>query len=317
MLKSFIKNFLIIISIIWIIILLVFFWGAKIEPRLLTVNKKAIFIPDENKQLNGLKIAVLSDLHLGSLNIDKKKLEKIIKKTNLEKPDLIFITGDIDARTTAYAYKDKKHIVEQLKKLSPAIGTYAILGNHDFKPENTVKPIYQQSKIPLLVDEYIEIKSKDRNFYIAGLNDKWGHNSEKEISNLISKIPKGKAVILLAHNPDVFPKVPNRVNLTISGHTHGGQIYLPFFGGLFIPSEYNQRFVKGYIVENNKRFYVSSGIGNAAPFRLGNIPEINILTLHSQNSKNKIINTKPKTGIDNIMYLGNKIKKSKWYFLLE
>ncbi|MGN0015447.1 MAG: hypothetical protein ACI37T_08530 [Candidatus Gastranaerophilaceae bacterium] len=117
----------------------------------------------------------------------------------------------------------------------------------------------------------------------------------------------------MVHNPDVFPKIPQRVNLTLSGHNHGGQVYLPFIGGLFIPSVYNQRFVKGYIVENNKHLYVSSGIGNATQLRFGNIPEINLLTLHSQTQKTMITNTKPNTGIENLMTLYPKIKNSRFY----
>lgn len=311
--KIFWKIILIFICIIWITAVCVFTWSKFIEPRLLRINRQILYVPDANRQLNGLKIAVLSDLHIGTIYIDEKKIEKIISLTNLENPDIIFILGDLDSRSIAYSYKNKSHIINQFKKLSSKYGTYAIYGNHDFIPANIVEPILQKSKIPLIVDNFVKISDKTREFYVVGLNDKWGNNSQKSIDNVISEIPEKSAVILLVHNPDVFPLVPQRVNLTLSGHNHGGQIYLPLLGGLFVPSKYNQRYIKGHIAENGKHLYVSSGIGNMAPVRFGNIPEINILTLRSQDKKHLIINTKPKKGVNNLMTLYPRIKSSKFY----
>lgn len=302
-----------VICILWIIAVGVLFWSLKTEQRLIMVNRQTLYVPDKNNQLEGLKIAVLSDLHLGSPYIDRKKLEKIIYLTNREKPDLIFILGDIDAKAVSMKYRNDNHIINCFKKLNAAYGTYAIYGNHDFTPQNVVEPILKRSNIPLIVDNFVKIKTKSGICNIVGLNDSWGHNTEKSILNITSKIPFDEPIIVLVHNPDVFPKVPQRVSLTISGHNHGGQICLPILGGLFIPSKYGQRYLKGYIVENNKHLYVSSGIGNSAPLRFGNIPEINILTLHSQTKKTLIINTKPRTGIKNLMGLYPKIKNSKFY----
>lgn len=311
--NKFLKFCLVLIITFSLSIFTLIFYATKIEPQSLIVNKKTLYIPDNKKQLDGLKIAVLSDLHLGSPYIDSKKLEKIVSVVNHQKPDFIFILGDIDAVTISTKYKNKEHIINQFKKLNSKYGTYAIYGNHDFRPKNVVEPIYQKSHIPLIVDDFIRIKTKNGFCCIAGLNDKWGHNSQSEIHNLISKIPQNDLIILLAHNPDVFPKVPERINLTISGHNHGGQIYLPFIGGLFVPSKYNQRFVKGYIVENNKHLYVSSGIGNCAPLRFGNIPEINILIIKPQTKNHKIINTKPKKNTINLMQEYRKIKNNRLY----
>lgn len=310
--KNFIKTSLILFLIFLVIFGCLAVWAFKIEQRLVFINKKHLYVPDNNNKLEGLKVAVISDLHLGSRYINENKLEKIVSAVNNQAPDLIFILGDIDAKLITENYKNTLHITNCFKKLKSRHGTYAIYGNHDFKPANIVEPIYRNSNISLLIDSSVNIKTKKGNIFVAGLNDKWGHNTKKSISEVIANIPENEPIILLSHNPDVFPNVPARVNLTLSGHNHGGQICLPILGGFFIPSAYGQRYLKGYIVENNKHLFVSKGIGNLAPIRFGSIPEINILILHSQTKNNLIINTKPRTGIKtNFMYHYPKIRKIK------
>jgi len=89
---------------------------------------------------------------------------------------------------------------------------------------------------------------------------------------------------LLSHNPDIFPRIPPRVTLTLAGHTHGGQINFPWLQQQVIPSRFGARYAKGHIIENEKDMFVSSGIGTTSvPLRIGIPPEIVILTLHSKN----------------------------------
>jgi len=118
--------------------------------------------------------------------------------------------------------------------------------------------------------------------------------------------------IVLSHNPDIFPQIPNNISLTLSGHTHGGEIYIPVLGSPTVPSVFNQRYRKGYVVENNKNLYVSGGVGTLSRIRFCNSPEISILKLYAQDNKHKILNTKPKSGFTKnyIPYYNHLIKNN-------
>jgi len=118
--------------------------------------------------------------------------------------------------------------------------------------------------------------------WIAGLADAW--TRPQDIEATLGQIPPGHTVIALTHNPDVFVNIPPSVALTLAGHTHGGQVNLPFLGRLVVPSDYGQRFAAGHIVEDGKQLFVTTGIGTSVfPVRFRVPPEIVLLTLNSAN----------------------------------
>ena len=89
-------------------------------------------------------------------------------------------------------------------------------------------------------------------------------------------------VILLSHTPDVFPEVDERIELTLAGHTHGGQVIIPFYGPIYVPSKYGKKYSKGYFEEGNKKMFVTGGIGTSVfPIRFNNFPEIIILNINT------------------------------------
>jgi hypothetical protein len=121
-----------------------------------------------------------------------------------------------------------------------------------------------------------------RRFWIAGVADLW--TRPVNIPRALSGVPAEEPVLLLTHNPDVFPDVPARVALTLAGHTHGGQVALPFVGRPILPSRYGQRYAYGLVVEEGRALFVSPGIGTSLlPVRFRVPPEISIVTLaHSE-----------------------------------
>ena len=167
------------------------------------------------------------------------------------------------------------------------------MGNHDYVPPSVVKNIYQKSNIILLENEDYYFSHNAKTLRIVGFKDLWYFKSNP--IQVVGMKDKTTPTVVLTHNPDYFPKMPNFVSLTLSGHTHGGEIVLPFIGSFFIPSEYGQRYRNGYIIENNKHLFVSRGVATLSGGRFLDPPEINILTLYSQ--KKITQNTKVINGI--------------------
>jgi predicted MPP superfamily phosphohydrolase len=114
--------------------------------------------------------------------------------------------------------------------------------------------------------------------YVAGLADL--RDRRPDLPGALAGVPAGAPVVLLAHDPDVFPYVPDRVALTLSGHTHGGQIAIPVLRRAVIPSRYGERYARGHVIEDGRHLYVTSGLGTSGlPLRLLAPPEVVVLEL--------------------------------------
>lgn len=280
--------------IIFLVLCFICYYSVRVEPNKLIVKNETLYLPHWNKGLDGLRIAVISDLHVGSPKVSLIRLQSIVKLVNSQNPDIIFLLGDLDAMAIAESKISQDEISKILSGLKAPYGVISVMGNHDYEPEGIVKNIFCKSKITLLENHSKYIKYKGHTVRIVGFKDLWHHYLEPE--SIIGSNDSVKPIIVLSHNPDVFPDVPDFVSLTLSGHTHGGEVYLPMLGAPMVPSKFAQRYRKGYVVENNKHLFVSSGVGTLSPFRLFNPPEVVILTLNSQTPKNVLLNTKPHKG---------------------
>lgn len=278
------KNFSKILSISFISLLILFVVLCIdlffIEPNILLTKSQKLEIPHWNKDLDGFKIALITDIHLGTKFVDLKKLARIVKIVNSKNPDLIVICGDLDAKSISKEKYSTAQIANILKNLKSKHGVIAVMGNHDYVPPSVVKNIYQKSNIILLENEDYYFSHNAKTLRIVGFKDLWHFKSNP--IQVVGMKDKTTPTVVLTHNPDYFPQMPNFVSLTLSGHTHGGEIVLPFIGSFFIPSEYGQRYRNGYIIENNKHLFVSRGVATLSGGRFLDPPEINILTLYSQ-----------------------------------
>jgi predicted MPP superfamily phosphohydrolase len=124
----------------------------------------------------------------------------------------------------------------------------------------------------------VRVDDDGAELWIAGISDLWtGH---PDIAAALAKVSDDAPVIALTHNPDIFPDIPARVALTLAGHTHGGQVVLPFIGRPFIHSPFGARYTHGLVVEGTRDLFVTTGIGTSiVPVRFGVPPEIAVLTL--------------------------------------
>lgn len=267
---------IIFITILGLLCVDVFF----VEPNILLTKSQKLEIPNWNKDLNGFKIALVTDIHLGTKFVDLNKLDKIVKIINAKNPDLIVICGDLDAKSISNKKYSTTQISNILKILQAKHGVVAVMGNHDYVPDKIVKEIYAKSNINILEQEDFFINHNGKSIRLVGFKDLWHFKSNP--SEVVGTKYKTTPTIALAHNPDSFAQMPEFVSLTLSGHTHGGEIIIPIIGSFFVPSEYGQRFRNGYIIEKNKHLFVSRGVATLSGGRFLNPPEINILTLYSQ-----------------------------------
>jgi predicted MPP superfamily phosphohydrolase len=230
-----------------------------------------------------LSIAVIADLHVGEPYMGLGRIEAIVEATNSLGADLIVILGDYAA---GHSFVTKTvsaaETMAALARLSAPLGRFAILGNHDYWHDAAAwRRALAVAGIPLLENDAVRLTSDGRGFWLAGtasiLAIPLGAHRFRGLDDLpgtLAKVSDDAPVILLAHEPDIFPRVPRRVALTLSGHTHGGQVRL-FGYSPRVPSAYGNRFAYGQVTENGRDMIVSAGLGvSIVPVRLGIPPEI-------------------------------------------
>jgi uncharacterized protein len=255
-------------------------WGFFIEPNRLIVRQEAIQIDNWPKELSGLRIAVIGDIHTGAPFINDKKLERIVDLTNQQQSDLIVLLGDYMSPNSWHSHRVEPEITAAaLKNLKAPLGVYAILGNHDWWYNGAkVRRALEDSGIQVLEDEVTEVKWRDKSFWLAGLADLW--TRPQHISETLEKVPPNATVIALTHNPDIFPSIPRSVPLLLAAHTHGGQVNLPLIGRPIEPSNFGQRYAVGHVFENDHHMFVTTGIGTSIlPVRFRVTPEIAVVTI--------------------------------------
>ena len=254
------------------------FW---LEPSSLQVTHYNL--PGNLDAMKGLRIAVISDLHAGSTFIDEAKMDRVVSLTNQAKPDLILLTGDYVVsihRKFGGSPIPIETIVAHLRLLHANLGVYAVIGNHDrWENADRIAAAFRSAGIPVLENSHVIIATGRGPLYLVGIGDHYTHASEPRVA--LSGISSSAKALCFTHSPDVFPELPSQCALTVTGHTHGGQVWLPLLGRLVVPSRYGQRYAAGYVREGDKSLFVSTGIGTSIfPIRLGVPPEISLLNLH-------------------------------------
>lgn len=257
-------------------------WAFWIEPSRLVV--KRVTLDWKPAAGRGLRIALISDLHVGSPFVGLDKVREVVAAINQEECDLVVIAGDFVAsgRIGAAPRVMPEVFAPELQKLRSRLGVLAVLGNQDwwYSHPGVRRPL-QSHGITVLHNRAVSYPTGSGKLWIAGLGELWA--KEDDMKATLEDVPHGAPVILLTHNPDIFPTAPPRVNLVLAGHTHGGQVKFPFIGAPVVPSQYGQRYAAGYIEENGRRMFVTTGVGTSIlPVRFGVPPEIVILTLGSQ-----------------------------------
>ncbi|MGL4570421.1 MAG: metallophosphoesterase [Clostridium sp.] len=265
---------------LWSIILAVLIgvYATYIERNLLiTENHNLQFNKNGNDRL---KVVQFTDTQLGEFySIDQ--LEKAVNKINEQNADIVVFTGDLI--DNAASYEDINKVAAVLSKIKCNISKYAIYGNHDYGggAVRYYNNIMAESGFTILKNDNNRIKFKNKYINIFGADD--GLLGNNDINKTMKNVNEDDINILLLHEPDLadkYSKYP--IDLILSGHSHGGQVYIPFYGPL-VKNTLSEKYSKGFYKITNKRktkLYVNSGLGNTkAPFRLFNIPQVSTFNI--------------------------------------
>lgn len=255
--------------------------GFWLEPSSLRLSRYTVPVVNA-PVLQGLRIAAIADLHGGAAYIDERKIDRVVAMTNAAKPDLIVLNGDyVISHVLAGRHMAIETIAAHLKALSAPLGVYAVIGNHDrWENEAHITDVLDRAEIMVLENAHVMVPTRRGPLYIAGMGDFYTEASNPP--RALARIPKGARALCITHSPDVFPGEPNTCALTIAGHTHGGQVVVPFLGrpAVAFVSDHGQDYASGLTREGDKTLFVSSGIGTSGlPVRFGVPPEISLLTV--------------------------------------
>ena len=269
-----------VIGILGLVLLVLGGWAFWWEPSRLTQKQYDIALNSWPSSCNGLKVAMLSDLHVGAPHFDLPKLEKVVRLVNKGNPDVVLLGGDFLIQSVfGGSFVNPEPIARELRKLEAKVGVYSVLGNHDWWFDGPrVKSALENVGIPVLEDEAVEVEFQECRFWLVGIGDYW--ERAHDVGKAFRDVPSDAPVLVLTHHPDVFVELPSRALVTFAGHTHGGQVNLPLIGPLVTMSQYGQRFAVGHIEENGKHLFVSPGLGTSIlPIRFRVPPEISYVVL--------------------------------------
>ena len=286
-------------------------YAFGLEPMKLRVQHYRITPSDWPSGLK-LRIAALADIHACKPWMSADRIRYIVGRTNALRPDLVVLLGDLAAgHRFVLAPVHSTEWSDALAGLSAPLGVHAVLGNHDWWDDRTAQrnghgPIYgrivlEKVGIRVYENDVLRLHKDGRQFWLAGLGDQlallpgkpWGRTGWQGVDDLphtLAGVSDASPVILMVHEPDIFTQVPDRVALTLAGHTHGGQVRVLRYSPV-VPSRYGNRYAYGHIVERQvdnagrrqsgpRSLIVSGGLGCAImPVRFGVPTEIVVVDI--------------------------------------
>jgi len=272
-----------------ILIALLFLFAAKAYYDTNSIEVKHYSIEDSSirEVLSGLKVAHLSDLHIKNMGLMESKILETLKE---EKPDLIFITGDLISFRGQY-----EPSMSFLQQLKPPFGVYAVLGNTEYSNENGSCTLCHEDRSKslkkiqnpiFLRNSFIPLKIKGKILNIIGVDDPVDKKSD--FKTALKNVISGDPSILLAHSPEIFEEASGLgIDFLLCGHNHGGQIFVTKFLRKIFPLNPALEFLEGFFQKGKTLMYVNRGIGTSyLPFRFGIKPEITFFTFTAQQHSN-------------------------------
>lgn len=243
-----------------------------------------------------LRIGILTDIHAVEPWMSARRIGGIADQLNAQYPDIIVLLGDY-VNSLHRRYHTGEVAVSEwiaaLRSLHAPLGVFAVLGNHDCISNDlpAIRKAFEKSQIALLENAAVKVRRGYDHFWLAGLADQLSPSGRgpADLIATLDQVRDRAPVILLAHEPEIFDYAPPTVTLTLAGHTHGGQIYIPFVGRpvLMARHGYHTRYAYGHIEEKGRHMIVSSGLGlSNIPVRFLVPPEIALVTLRSPKTLN-------------------------------
>ena len=252
-------------------------YGVLVRRRWFRVQKVEVVLDGLDPAFDGFKIAQLSDLHIGNMTPESWGAAWA-RAANAEAPDLAVVTGDMVTSGTAF-HEDIARVVGALRARD---GVFVSMGNHDYFGEGEpLVSLLAAQGARVLRNQGVVIRRGDAKLYLAGIDDTW--TKRDDIALALRDRPPGAPAVLLAHDPGRFPHAAEEgVELTLAGHTHGGQIAFPFIFRWLSLSHLAHKFHVGFYKLGRATLFVHPGLGTTGPpMRLGIAPAVVILTLRA------------------------------------
>lgn len=221
-----------------------------------------------------LRVALLSDIHLGNRAMDSDRLAQIVAQVNRSRPDLVLIAGDfVTGESPAQAAEIALGLSAPLSRLRARFGVFATLGNHDhWTAPEVIRSALRKAGVVVLENEAVQRGA----FAIVGVDDRFsGHDDLARSTQAADQI--GGVPIVFTHSPDIAIDLPDRFPLLFAGHTHCGQMVLPWFGPIVRYSRwrrlYDPKYECGQITDRNHTTFVTAGLGGTVPIRINAMPD--------------------------------------------
>lgn len=257
--------------------------GYFVGPAHLKVESINLKLRRLTREFHGLRIVQLSDIHMGGW-MNEARFRQIADLVRLHRPDLLFLTGDFLVGHTFNKHSEEnlQDLVNILSPLTKIIPTFAVLGNHDYWTNvHAVRKMLQSSEIMELTNSVFTLTRGNEHLHICGVDDIWEGNVR--LDKVLRQVKEENAAILLAHEPDFadHSAVSGRFDLQVSGHSHGGQVVLPFVGPPILPY-LGQKYPTGLYKVRDMYQYTNRGAGTGRlPIRVNCPPELTLFTLES------------------------------------
>jgi hypothetical protein len=265
-------------------------YGFGVEPFLRLAVQRHRVAPAGWPGGLALRVAALSDLHAGAPMMTEARIEEIVAATNALAPDITVLLGDYGP-TSRFVTRVIPHaeVARLLAGLRARLGVFAVNGNHDWWEDRAAQLARQAGTpmmtraleaagIPVLRNDVVRAGP----VLVGGLESTLALGSRlgaHDVPRLMSRVAGGAPLLLMVHEPDIFPALPARAAVTFCGHTHGGQVRVAGWSPV-VPSRYRNRYAWGHIREGGRDLVVSGGLGiSTLPVRFGVPPEITLVEI--------------------------------------
>ena len=294
------RSLLLLATAVIVFLALCLAYSYFIEPNRLVVTHKDIIIKDWDAAFDGLRIALISDIHGGSNGASAENIRRVVETTNAQNPDVIVLLGDyVSQGSTRQPSPDRplrmpmREVADNLAGLRAKYGVFAVLGNHDgWYGDAEVTAELTRVGYRVLQNEIVPIEQNGKKLRLFGMKDHLKLDSwmsfDAMVRSTIAANPKEGQIVVLEHSPDIlyilnyWKHLNPDLKLMLAGHTHGGQVWLPILGAPFVPSSVGQRYAQGHVEEEGVHMFVTSGIGTSIlPFRFMVPPEVAVITIRS------------------------------------
>ncbi|MDB5966190.1 MAG: hypothetical protein JWQ72_2690 [Polaromonas sp.] len=266
-----------------LLILLLIPWSVLVEPRWVAHREIPVTVTDWQGP-PGLKVAVASDWHFTKNALRRvmtvERARKIVAEINAAKPDVILLPGDFIAEPDyqpEIAATPEDEIAAVLGELRAPLGVYSAMGNHDYWHSGPrFRAAFARRGITDLENDVLQLKGTT--IWVAGVGDSYSNHADP--AGTVARLPKGAQSLVLMHEPGSFLKLPPVTGLVVAGHTHGGQVSLPFFGAPIVPSDGPREWAYGWVRHEANTMYITSGLGvSIFPIRFNMRPEWVMFTI--------------------------------------